>query len=219
MFFHQLHNEVHDFTSGLAVEITRGLVAQQECGVGDNGAGNRHPLFLPSRKLARVVIHAVGETDHPERGFDMLPALGFGKPGEQEGQFHVLESGQDRNQVVHLEDKAHVACAPGREPSGRHVSDLIAGHRDAAGGRQIEPSQQVEERGLARAAGTHEGDELAFVDVQVQALKDVDLLAAALVLLVQVAHSDQAGALLFSINPHHVVLLHMKLESWLPSRG
>ena len=45
--------------------------------------------------------------------------------------------------------------------------------------RHVEPAQQVQQRRLARAARAHEGDELAALHVEVEALEHVDLLAAA----------------------------------------
>ena len=47
--------------------------------------------------------------------------------------------------------------------AGRHVRDLVSGHGDASGGRQVETSEQVEQGGLAGPAGAHEGDEIARV--------------------------------------------------------
>ena len=58
-------------------------------------------------------------------GFDMLPTLGFGESGQEKRQFHVLESRQNWNQVVHLEDETYVPCSPGGEISARHVGYFI----------------------------------------------------------------------------------------------
>ena len=50
----------------LAVKITRGLVAQQQQWIGDDGAGNAHALLLAAGQLARPMAGAVSEPDEGE---------------------------------------------------------------------------------------------------------------------------------------------------------
>ena len=69
--------------------------------------------------------------------------------------------------------------------------DLVPGHGDAARAGHVEAAEQVQQRGLAGAARAHEGHEVALVDVEVHALQDVQLLAAAPVRLGEVAHHDE----------------------------
>ena len=57
----------------------------------------------------------------------------------------------------------------------------------------VEPGDQVQQRGLARAAGAHQAEELAFGHVERQLLEHVDPLAAAAEELVHAADAhDQA---------------------------
>src|SRR5207244_9820687 len=91
--------------------------------------------------------------------------------------------------------------------AARHVRDFVAGHGDAAGGRHIQAPEKVEQGGLAGAAGTHEGDEVALVDIQVKPLKHLDFLAAAAIGLVQAADADEALRIAASINSDHASLL------------
>ena len=58
-----------------AVEVAGRLVAQQQLGVGDDGARDGDALLLPARHLARIVLGAVGKIDDLQRGFDMRAAL------------------------------------------------------------------------------------------------------------------------------------------------
>ena len=69
--------QVQDFVAGLAVEIARRFVGEQQRRVGDNRAGNADALFLSALELARIVLGAVGEADHFERDLDALLALGL----------------------------------------------------------------------------------------------------------------------------------------------
>ena len=52
----QLLQELQDLVRALAVEVAGGLVAEQEGGVGHDGAGDGHPLLLPAGQLARLVL-------------------------------------------------------------------------------------------------------------------------------------------------------------------
>jgi hypothetical protein len=138
----------------------------------------------------------------------VLTPLGGRELGQQQRQFHVLKRREHGNEVVHLEDESDVAGAPGRELGSRHVRDLIAGNGDAARGRQIDAAQQVEQRSLAGAAWAHESDKVAGVHVEVEPLQDMDLLAAALVFLVQTSHADQAVAVAATIDSNHELSLN-----------
>ncbi len=73
------------------------------------------------------------------------------------------------------------------------LGDFVAVDGDAAARGNVEAAEKIQQRGFAGAAGAHEGHKLAFVDIQIQALQDVNLFAAATVRLVQAAHLDQAS--------------------------
>ena len=62
-----------------------------------------------------------------------------------------------------------VAAAQG---SAGHVPDVVAGDGDGAAVDVIEPHEQVDEGGLAAAGGADDGDALAGLDVQRQALDE-----------------------------------------------
>src|SRR5690606_2996510 len=64
--------------------------------------------------------------------------------------------------------------------------------------RPVEPADEVEQGGLARARRPHQGDEFAAPDLEVQPLQDVDLLAPAGEGLV---HSVDAHQRLHEISP------------------
>src|SRR5260370_6535157 len=125
-------DQLHDFIGGLAVQVAGGLVAEEKGWVGDDGEGNGDALFMSAGELARVVVHAIREADDAKRGFDMLAAMGFRELGEQKRELDVLESGEDRNEVVHLKDEADVTGAPLGELVAGHVSNLVAGNGNAA---------------------------------------------------------------------------------------
>jgi hypothetical protein len=69
----------------------------------------------------------------------------------------------------------------------------------------LEAAEQVQQRRLARAARAHECDEVAGVDVQVEPLQHVDLLAAATIGLAEPARADQALAVSATVDADHRV--------------
>src|SRR6266446_1080822 len=196
-------DQLHDFIGAFAVEVAGGLVAEEKGGVGDDGAGDGYTLLLSAGELARIVVHAVGEADDAKGGFDVLAAIGSRELGEQKRELDVLESGEHGNEVVHLKDETDVARTPLRELVAGHVSDLVAGHSDAAVRGDVKPAEQIEQGGLAGAAGAHEGDEIAFVDVEIEALQDLDFFAAAAVGFVQTADLNQAVGFSRAIDSDH----------------
>jgi len=98
-------------------------------------------LLLAARKLSRVVPHAVGTAHDGKRGFHVLAALRFGELRQQEGQLHVLERGQHRNQVVHLEDESDMARAPIGEFARGHVRNFVTVDGNAARRRDVQAAE------------------------------------------------------------------------------
>src|SRR3546814_8914276 len=103
---------------------------------------------------------------------------------------------QHRLQVVELEHEADVLAAPLRQLAGAHAVDARAVDLDLAAAGRVQAADQVEQGGLARTRGTHQRDEVALVDVQVQAVQHGDLLRAALVGLRSEEHTSELQSLM-----------------------
>ncbi len=78
-----------------------------------------------------------------------------------------------------------------RQAAAAERADLHARHVHDAFGRFVEAAHQVEQRGLARARGPHQREEIALGDLQVHALQHVNPLAAACEVLVHTADTNQ----------------------------
>src|SRR3546814_14184058 len=96
-----------------------------------------------------------------------------------------------RHQVVELEHEADVVAAPLRQLAGAHAVDARAVDLDLAAAGRVQPADPVEQGGLARTRGTPQRDEVALVDVQVQAVPHGDLLRAPVVGLCGVRDRNQ----------------------------
>src|SRR5262249_51868463 len=171
--------------------------------VGHDRTSDGHALLLSAGELARVVVHPFGQADNPQGGFDVLATVGLGKLGEQQRELYVLERGEHRNEVVHLEDESDVARAPLRQLTRGHVGDFVTGDGDAAVGWYVEPAEQVEQCWFARTAGAHKSHEVALVYIEVQPLEDLNFLAAAAVGLVQAANLNQAVGFAIAVHSNH----------------
>jgi len=83
--------------------------------------------------------------------------------------------------------------APGGQRGPRQAVDALARHPHFAAGRLIETGDQIQHRRLARSRRTHQRQEFAGRDVQVDAVQDFDLLFAAQITLGDVTQRDDCS--------------------------
>src|SRR5207237_10256863 len=95
--------------------------------------------------------------------------------------------------VEALEDAADLGVADLGPPVGVEAPDVLAIEEVAAGGRPVEAAEDVEQRRLPRARGSHDGEELAGANRQADAAQRLDDVGAVveLVGLVEVLDVDQ----------------------------
>ena len=106
-------------------------------------------------------------------------------PGEQGRQLDVLLGRQLVHEVERLEDEADLVSAElGEGPLGELV-DAPPVQPQLAGGRSVEPAEEMEQRRLAAAARPHHRQRLATCDVEVDLVDGADEPLAAAVLLAQ----------------------------------
>lgn len=136
----------------------------------------------------------------------MLPALeahGFQRPGcrflallgrlaaVQQRQLHVFLRRGAGQQVKALEHKAKVAAAQAStlvtvQPFHVHALEQVF-----TGGGSIQTAQRIHGRGLARAAGAHDGDEIALLNIKVKTLERLERQTSFAIDLDDVAQPDQ----------------------------
>src|SRR5438105_2079973 len=68
--------------------------------------------------------------------------------GDDQRQLDVLLGGEHRQQVVELEDEAHVQRPEGRLGAVRHAVQIAAGDLDAAAADLVQAGQAIEQRRL-----------------------------------------------------------------------
>ena len=111
---------------------------------------------------------------------------------DQVGHHHVLQRGQLGKQMIELEDEAEHAVAHRIAMPVGTVVDPLAVDQDRSRVGGVEQAQDVQERALARAAGTHHGDHLAAFDLQVDPAEDRNLVPPLPVTLAQTDRRDMS---------------------------
>ena len=112
---------------------------------------------------------------------DPLVALLLREPGEQQRQLHVLERGEHGQQVERTGTRSRRSARASRASCAGVIALTSAPPtRTRAAGGLVEPGDEVEQGGLARARRSHERGEAALLDVHREAGEDVDPLGVAL---------------------------------------
>ena len=163
-----------NLTHQLRIERRGHLVEQHVIGRHRQRPGDRHALLLPARKTTGVRGQLLAQTDVLELLLGDRLSLGLAQTqhlARREG--HVLEHGQMREGVPLLEDDADLL--PQLVEVGRLGMDLDAIDQDLAGVDRFEPVDAGQQRRLARARATDDGDHFAALDGQVDALENLEL--------------------------------------------
>src|SRR5579859_7730817 len=95
--------DFHDFYGCAAVEVSRGLVCQEDRRLVYQRARNGDSLLLTSGHLRRKVVRAVCQTDHRQRVGSALFALLFWYFRVKSGKFGVFLRSGAREQIESLE--------------------------------------------------------------------------------------------------------------------
>src|SRR5262245_25050215 len=158
-------DEVEDFARHLFVEVSRGLVGQQESRRSHDGPREGRPLPLALGELRRVGLGARGEADGRERLEGSRRDSTAGSAGDPEHEGDVLEDGPAGEELGGLENDAE------RAPEQRHLAaaqrhDVEARDLDLAVRGALVRGEQAEKGGLPGPAGAREDDEIALVDFE-----------------------------------------------------
>ena len=155
---------LHD-VAGLRIERRERLVHQQHVRVRHQRARQTDPLLHAAGQLVRVMVLEAGQPDHvdePLAGF--APCVALHAP-QLEAELDVAHHRPPRQQTELLEHHGAVLAGSG---------DGIAVDRHLARVGRDQPEQDVEERALAAARRTDDGNELAFLDDDVETVERGD---------------------------------------------
>ncbi len=162
----QVAQQGHHLGAALAVERAGGLVGEDDAAAVHQRAGDRHALLLAAGELVGLVLQAIGQAQRGEQFGRARMARLRRHAGVDRGDLDVLLCGGRGDQVVALEHEAEGLAPQLRKlvaVQARHVAPHEA---IGAAARAVQAAEDVHQRGLARARGAHDGDELAGVDLQ-----------------------------------------------------
>ncbi|MDT4859491.1 hypothetical protein FQZ97_940000 [compost metagenome] len=156
----------------LRVERAERLVHQHHVGAAHERARNRHALLHAARELVgvgvghRLQAHQAQQRVGPARGGFHVGGGAVVRVGlELAAELDVLHHRHPRVEAVVLE---HHGAFDAR------AVHRAAVHQQVASGLRFQPADGAQQRGLAAARRAHEGDELVFGDVEVDAFQRVD---------------------------------------------
>src|SRR5499433_3558325 len=132
----------------------------------DKGSSNRNTCG--SRTMARITAEQGTEAENIGRPAHALIDLGLRRAAQHEREAHVGGDRHVRVERVVLEHHGDVALFR------RHAVDDALADADFAGGDVLEPRDHAQQRRLAASRGSHEHDEFAVVDEDVDAVDDLE---------------------------------------------
>ncbi len=161
-----LFEEIHDLARHGRVQVARGLVGQDHLGIAGQHAGDGHALLLAARELRRQVAQTRREPHLGRGALDALLALLRRQAPVAQRHVHVVEHVEIGNQIEALEDEPDLLIADARHLAVRKPADVLVVEVILPLLEAVEETRDVEERGLARARRTGDGDELPFFHFQ-----------------------------------------------------
>ena len=167
----QLLHQLQDLADHFGVQRGGRLIEEDDVRVHGQGAGNGDALLLAAGQALGVGVGLVGQADAGQQLFGALVSFLLVLQLEQGGgQAEVLLDRQVREEVEVLEHHPHL-LADGINVA---VIDLDALKLDGAAGGDLQPVQAAQEGGLAAAGRADQADHVAAVDVDVDALQDIE---------------------------------------------
>ena len=177
----------------LFIQITCGLIGQKQLGSVGQCPGDGDTLFLATGEFGGTVVGPVGESHEFESGFHPGPALGAAEGLQKQGKFDVLVSGKDWDEVVELEDVAHMQGTPPREPGAGKGPEVLCVDDEFPAAGSVNTGDEIEQGGLPGTGWSHEGEKLAPGDFEAQVLQGRDEVGALAEGLGQIADLDEGG--------------------------
>src|SRR6266571_2329709 len=156
VFSVQRLQQIQNLIAGLSVEVACRLIAEQQRGVADNGAGDANALLFAARELTGIMPGSVRKPHDPQRRRHVFLPLALGEVRQQQGQFHVPLRREHGRQIVKLEHEADVARPPRSQSAARQRIGALATDGDRALRRPIQSANEVEQCALSRTRWPHQ---------------------------------------------------------------
>ena len=189
----EAEEELKDLRPGVAVQVTRRFIRQQQAGGIHERTRQRHALLLAAGKLQWRVGSTVGKAHqrqqlhHAGPAASMIGANGHGR------QHDVLHHVHLRQQVVGLKDKADLLRPQAAALTRFQRIERLAVHAHVARVRAVQSTQQMQQRAFACAAAPDNGHALARAHSKRRALQDRHGLVGEHVAFVKISGCEKRG--------------------------
>ena len=157
--------DLHHLHARLAVERAGRLVGEQNVRIVDERPRDGDALHLAAGHLVRLFVELVAKANALERLFRALAALALAHAGERERQLHVAQYRLVRNEVIALEDEADGVVAVAVPVGVGEVLCRSAADDEIAARIVVQTADDVEQRRLAAARMSEDGDKLALTEL------------------------------------------------------
>ena len=158
--------------SGLLVEIAGRFVGNENRRVRRERARQCDALLLAARQLRRIMRQPLRKPDAGKlrrRAF-----MGVADAGQFQRHRDIFQRGHGRDQMKGLKHDADIAAAKSRQRVFAQVGEVLAGDLDGAGIGAFEAGEHHQQGRLAGARGADQADRLAFADIEVDILEDMN---------------------------------------------
>ena len=170
--------DAQQLVRGAGIERAGRLVGQQQTGVRDDRAGNGRALLLAAGDLIRIFFQQLRDAELRRDGLEPCAKLALRHAREHERQIDVVLDREGVEQVELLKDEAEIVAAEGGAVGLADGREVFAVEQHLAGGRLVEPGEDIQERGLAGAGFAHDGDVFAVFHAEIDVFERLDRRAA-----------------------------------------
>ena len=179
-----------DLAAVRAVEVSGGLVREQQRRPVDQRTRDRRALPLAARHLARAMRRAVVERHARQRSERPLVTRRARDAAVQERQRHVLEQRHARQQVERLEHEADRLAAQLRQPVRIDLVDRHPVQPVPPRARPRQTPEDLEQRRLPRARRPHHADVLPPPDLEIEPPQRMHLVLPDRIRLVHIGEAN-----------------------------
>jgi len=174
----QSPKELHDLLALGRVQIAGGFVGEDELGILNDGAGDAHKLLLSAGKLIGEKILLADDVELIKRVTHKAGAFLARNVLIGERNLEVFKDRQVVNQVVALKNKADVGLVKLIAFFYVQFVNGLFEEVELSGPCSVEHADDAQESGLSGARRPHDGDELALVDIEVDAAEKEEFVRA-----------------------------------------
>ena len=164
-FFMNPQKEIHGFLRHIRVQISRGLVGQNQDRIVHQRPRDRDPLLLSSGKRQRTRVVLVLEAELAQQMEGPSPALPMRHPDHLGGQGHILKRRHAGKKLKLLKDEAYL-LAQLRDSPATQARNVPAVHDDLAVRCFLFAEKQPQQCSFTGPAGSAEKYEFTLFDVK-----------------------------------------------------